>query len=342
MQSIVQNLKENLQSVLTDNFNIREINELVRIAANFASVRLAQLIKNNNVNFDIQPHSINAIALDCIAELFRKDEDEGFIELKEYFNNDYEINKLTHEEITVLFRRLVFSKLKDGIFRIYREHDPILSKVIRNIKLAVKNNDKIRTFERFGETQFYIGDKEKHRMNLPDINEHELAADLIVHISGSETIGKQIELLLELLNSSDNYRNYISVVRAALVLKEIALKLYRTSSGNIFPSYENNKIDLINTFEKSIKEIDELLTTKYVAKSKMDKTVAEVYLKALKDMLYNSYIINNGVEHGYHYYIMKYDPLITYEDYRKNHRSKFEFIAKNSKKILLDNLRDEL
>ena len=45
---------------------------------------------------------------------------------------------LDEEEATQQLRILVFSKVNQGLFRLYRENDPILARLIRNIKLAVK------------------------------------------------------------------------------------------------------------------------------------------------------------------------------------------------------------
>lgn len=64
-------------------------------------------------------------ALDCIAEMFERDEDGNFLELHLFFSTERDIEKCPGEVTLSDFRSLVYSKLNDGIFRLYREYDPV-------------------------------------------------------------------------------------------------------------------------------------------------------------------------------------------------------------------------
>ncbi|MDI6803591.1 MAG: hypothetical protein QME58_07065 [Bacteroidota bacterium] len=56
------------------------------------------------------------------------------------------------EEILSHLRRLVFSKVNHGIYRQYSEIDPSLSKILRNIKIAINTLKNFTEVERFGES----------------------------------------------------------------------------------------------------------------------------------------------------------------------------------------------
>jgi len=183
-----------LRSALSGNINNFEINHLVKIAHQFAISRLSQLISSRKISFAIQPHTISSIALDCIAEIFERDENNNFIELINYFDGERSVATIPDEQIMIHFRILVFSKLKDGIFRIYREYDPVTSKILRNIKLIAKSSEQIIVHERFGDTFLSLGKIELDE-HLPEYPYEELESILINRVHKKENIKI---LLLEL------------------------------------------------------------------------------------------------------------------------------------------------
>ncbi|HTP13329.1 MAG TPA: hypothetical protein VMM37_06845, partial [Bacteroidota bacterium] len=77
------------------------------------------------------------LALDCIAPLFARNDRGRFIELAGYFGTR-SLLAASREELFGATRRLVFSKVSEELYRLYREHDPSLSHIIRNIKIALR------------------------------------------------------------------------------------------------------------------------------------------------------------------------------------------------------------
>ena len=80
------------------------------------------------------------LALDCIADTFQRDENGHFTTLITYFES-LNWRQLSDADLTIALRRLIFSKVNEGLFRSYRAEDPNLARIIRNIKEAVKRND---------------------------------------------------------------------------------------------------------------------------------------------------------------------------------------------------------
>ncbi|MEX0721402.1 MAG: hypothetical protein WD059_12090 [Balneolaceae bacterium] len=74
---------------------------------------------------------IDDLALDCIADLFGR-EGDCLTEIESYFPKE-QLSELKESEVAIKLRRLVFSKVNEGLFRNYRSFDPSLSKIIRNI-----------------------------------------------------------------------------------------------------------------------------------------------------------------------------------------------------------------
>ncbi|MCF8305439.1 MAG: hypothetical protein K9I71_08355 [Ignavibacteriales bacterium] len=338
----LNNIKILLQLILAGKYSIMELNQLVRNATQIASVRLSQLIAKNKIHFDIQPHSINSVALDCIAELFRSDETSTFPELLHYFSDENDLDKLSEIETYIAFRRLVFSKLNDGVFRLYREHDPILSKIIRNLKLTLKNNTIIFQFEKFGEKYLSIVKEEKRKLHKGQIDRDALIIELFKKCSGRESIGDQLIKLMNIINGFEEYSNTISFIEAAIIIKEVSFKFYKESNNYSDTNLLLDKIDLNMIFDISRKEINSVLITNYLNKKKLTQSEVDSYQKAIESMLYNNFILNNGTDYTYYEYLKDQLKELSYEDYRQYHRLKFEYLAKKGKKILLENLRNDI
>lgn len=315
-----------------------EINQLVKSAHQFAAIRLTQLLKNQKITFDIYPHTINSVALDCIAEIFEMDDENRFPELMIYFSNERDPNKVTEEQTLINFRTLVFSKLNDGIFRIYHENDPITSKIIRNIKLALKNSGSVKTFERLGET--FISSSAPINFHLPPFPHQELESELIHLLHKRVNIKTTLSELCRLLEGNNLCRNFISLLDAALIIKSIYLKIDSVSPVSFTMDNDLLEMDVKKIVENSMVEINLLMKEKYLFKKKLTEIEFTSYMNAISQLLTNTYIFNDGVNSSYFDYLKENLPDLTYDEYRKKHRIQFEYIAKLSKKRVTENLKD--
>mgnify|MGYP005842649685 CR=1 FL=1 len=326
-----------IKSAINGKLTPFEINQLVKFAHQFAAIRLTQLLKNQKITFDIYPHTINSVALDCIAEIFEMDEEDRFPELMIYFSNERDPYKVTEEQTLINFRTLVFSKLNDGIFRIYHENDPVTSKIIRNIKMSIKKSASIRTIERLGET--FLSASEVINFHLPPFPHQELESELLHLLHKRVTIKTALSEMCRLLDNNSQYRNFISLLDAALILKSIYLKIDSVSPVSFTMDTDLLEMDIKSIVKNSIREINLLMEEKYLIKKKLADFEFNCYMKAISQLLTNTYIFNNGVELSYFDYLKENLPDLTYDEYRRKHRIQFEYIAKLSKKRVTENLK---
>jgi len=90
------------------------------------------------------------MAIDCVAGLFMRNENNEFVQLKRYFEPHLAKEpKPDNVELLILLRRLVIKKTKQELSRIFKERDPEGAKIIRNIRVAVKNADDLGTFRQW-------------------------------------------------------------------------------------------------------------------------------------------------------------------------------------------------
>jgi len=329
-----------LRSVLEKKKSIYEINELIYFAHQLASTRLKQLIKRGKLHF--RTSSLDLLAFDGIAELFERNNDGEFILLQNYFVDENALDQLTEEDAVHHFRSLVFTKLNDSISRFYRENDPVLSRIIRNIKSAVKKSSSINKIERFGEAFLFTCRISERNDHLPEIPITEFENLLLNDLKSNWKTSAFLNSAFEILNNQKLYRKFYSLIDLALIFKRFI------SQGDIpidnlsSPDYELLQNDLKMIIEKVLKQSYLDLHNRYVSKEKLTESKFNKYFSAISMIIYDTVILSDGDVKNYFDYLSEQIPEITYEQYRTEDRIQFEYLTKLTKDAVKERLKELL
>ncbi len=147
--SIAKGLRVIIAAILAGSHSRKELNCLIGVSHSLAASFLASKATTESL-ISVYDLTTSDLAYDCIADLFQEDGDGKYRQLQAYFAG-LSIATARDEEILIHLRRLVFSKVNQSIFRLYSEADPSLSKILRNIKLAIHSLKNFEEIERFGE-----------------------------------------------------------------------------------------------------------------------------------------------------------------------------------------------
>jgi len=97
------------------------------------------------------------MAIDCVAGLFMRNENNEFVQLRRYFGPYLDTNSVLNDvELLIMLRRLVIKKTKQELSRIFKERDPEGAKIIRNIRVAVKNAKDLGIFREMGREYIFV------------------------------------------------------------------------------------------------------------------------------------------------------------------------------------------
>ena len=97
------------------------------------------------------------MAIDCVAGLFMRNENNEFVQLRRYFGPYLDSTaELNDVELLIMLRRLVIKKTKQELSRIFKERDPEGAKIIRNIRVAVKNAKDLGIFREMGREYIFV------------------------------------------------------------------------------------------------------------------------------------------------------------------------------------------
>jgi len=97
------------------------------------------------------------MAIDCVAGLFMRNENNEFVQLRRYFGPCLDAHPEPNDvELLIMLRRLVIKKTKQELSRIFKERDPEGAKIIRNIRVAVKNAKDLGIFREMGREYIFV------------------------------------------------------------------------------------------------------------------------------------------------------------------------------------------
>ena len=149
-QNPLHTLKETVVALLSAHYSYQQTNEVIAVCHAIACAFLKNTIIDGSTKQVYLGIQRNDVAYDCIADLFQKDEKGNYLKLQAFFGS-LDVQSLSNQEIFFHLRRIVSSRVNQGLFRIYQEADPSLGKIIRNIKASIQVVNNFNETERFGE-----------------------------------------------------------------------------------------------------------------------------------------------------------------------------------------------
>lgn len=294
---------------------------------------------------------LDDLAIDCIAELFSRDNDNQFVQLKRYFEPKFEEDPdISDADVLILVRRLVVRKTKQELSRIFRERDPEGAKIVRNIKVAIRSSEKLHVFKDMGkEFVFYTNGHKIDQENVdiddaelaqylrrtnPPIPEDVLQSRFIDVYQPNDSVSSAIGKLLETVYKQQDYQNYLSMDIVVKFLRKVKFEAYKEkvkSDEHVPTPADHLESKEIEDYIGVVMELMwEKIDKQYLRTGKLPSYKAEVYNKALRDVLYD--LIEKKDNSSYFRNLKYYLPNLTQQEYRKQERSVFEYLAKVAKR----------
>jgi hypothetical protein len=284
--------------------------------------------------------SLEDLAADCIADLFQRDERGVFVKLVAYFGAPAEESK-SDDELLGATRRLVFSQVNQALYRIYRETDPSLGKLLRNLKNAIKSSPLVTLVQRQGETWICLNQENGAAVSLPEIPPEFLEARLSASLRGEADLKQILALLVEILNGQHEYRKSYPLTGLALIIRSAFTHLntaleHESNGHDNFAAAEIEKM-----IAASVQTVKANMRPTYVEKQKIQADAYNLYFLAIYDMLAAEYVQNDGVNCSYYDYLRRHTHALTHEDYQRQCRCHFEYLAKLTRLELLRQFKKE-
>lgn len=342
MEHFADDILPLLRSAVKGGITESDLNRLVKTAYRYAIVRLQQLINSRRLHLSTFGLSLEAVAFDCIAELFRRNETGRFIELEAYFSDERSLESLGTESAKHYFRRLVFAKLQDGLYRLYREHDPVLGRIIRNIKVEIRRNRAIVVHERLGEVYLSTCAEDSRYDHLPEFPLDELQAAVSRGLPQRKNTRDYLSRIFLALNGQEKYRRFYSLTGLAIIIKRMMLEEHIPLDEFLSIDESLLQHDVKSIVVETSAEMYHDLYDSYVIAGKIDKELFDQYWKAIEHMLHDLFVSSDGEDLSHPEYLMKYLRGLNKEEYRRTHRTYFEYMARTAVQRVRERLKELL
>ncbi len=331
--------KQQIASLLSGQPRREAVEHVINESHQLALAYLRKKARCGRLSAEFFDLSIDDLALDCIADLFERNEEGQFEQLQTYYQS-MSWHELDDAELHFALRRLIFSQVNDGLFRRYRQADPNLSKIIRNVKIAARSNPACALVSRNGET-WLVAHGEGTLTSQPLAPPELLEIYLTASIEGLVEMPTVVAGFIECAQTWDRYANGYPVVRLARAIRSALIRLNAVDydGGEDRSAFLDGEVE--RAIARAARRVKDEMHASYVGSGKVDSRLFEQYLQAIQDVMASEYADNDTDAQSYFEALQVYRPGLSKTTYRREHRNRFEYMAKKCRAELLDYLKDE-
>jgi len=324
-----------LGAVLSGEYTPFDVRELVRLCSILARPAILKKISLGKLSLSRVGLSTEDIVYDCLADLFRRDENGCFIELTKFLSDtSIPLNRLSDERKLVLLRRAVFIVVHKNLIRLYSDADPLLGKVLRNIKVALERKrifDQVTWFEDILLVPSGVELLEELPPFPVDAIRRSFSAIALVH----DSIPLMLEKLHTILLEQSQYQRALPLMTAALLCKELYLLGWETNEEVTEQTdHEAEREQLNRIIECLCEEIKKRFYPTYVATGKKTEKEYSAYIGALRAILQSFSGDGEPDDMTYFDYLSKEFPSLTKECYQTHHSTILDYLVKVAKNRL--------
>lgn len=319
--------REALASVLSDCPSPASVNHLVYVSTRMALAYLYQKARLGSLRPEHFGLTFEDMALDSTAELFQRDDSGRFIELRAYFNSAGRAAS-TDAEMEIALRRIVFSKVSEGLFRRFRENDPNLGKVIRNTKDAVIALPGVRLERQGRQLWIVIGDDDELTMETPVAPPEVIDAYVTSALGSAGQMQEAVIALVSFLEMHPYYRNGFPVSEFAKIVRSAYIRLGAALNDDDHPERHFTADEVARAIDAATEAVYTKTFSTYVTKKKVDAPTFQVYLRTVRDVLESLYVHDTSSSYSHFDVMATYKPALSEDEYRRTHRNRVEYMVK--------------
>ncbi len=282
--------------------------------------------------------SLEDLAFDTIAPLFERNEDGAFIVLRNYYET-LEWSRLSATTLESVTRRLIFGRVNEALFEAYREHDPALGRIIRNLKIWIGRSEQLHLARINGRLWVLHRGTCDHR-HLPVASEEYVESHLISVVACEGTSDKIVAEIEALLSYGGAYRGAYPLTALSRILKSCYERLHQPKT--VEPPRVAARLTRLETHElihESVAEVKRRMYETYVTTGKLDEREYTIYFHAIHERLTAEYVNFDSREHTNYKVLHEMMPTLSHEDYRSRHRPVFEYLSKLTRNKVHETLK---
>lgn len=335
-------IREALRRILAPHPAHADIEPFVSIALHMAALYLHRRASSGSLHPAFFGLTVEDLTIDCVGPLFERDVRGRFPQLVTYYER-LSWESLSDEELTAHTRRLVFSKVHQQLARLYKETDPSLEKILRNLRNAIRAHPQLNEDRRGGELWVQAAGETARQRHLPEMPWEYLEGHLIATLSGSIPLRQVVIHVAEILQDQRVYRKSFPLTTLALLVRTAFSRIGDTVAPE--PPEQSARLqqgEIERAIAESVRAVSATKRATYVGKGKVRGDTYRAYGAAMAAILRGEFIENDGHPDAYVRYLAQELPGLTPKRYQRDHRCHLEYLVKLARNELLARMRDEL
>lgn len=329
-----------LRSILSRAYTPLDVHEFVHLCYSLALPVVRKKLGAGKLSLYHLGLKESDIVYDCLADLFRRDEQGRFVKLHSFFESEQLNIDTSHEdELFIALRRLIFLKVNNNIIRLYSEADPTLGKVLRNMRLTNQKERLFDELQRFGET-YLVPRGMESLTHYPPYPQEQLEQQFIRAVLVHDSLMVMLRKLHQIVAGQQQYQRAIPLVAAALMFKKVyALGWEGREEEQSLAEATLQQEDIRGTAERVCELLSKKMYSTYVIKKKYPESLVAKYFGAVREIIVREYSGQREVDGSYFDVLKTFIPRMTKREYATKHRTILEYLAKMAKKEMVAELK---
>ena len=273
--------------------------------------------------------TLDDLALDCVADLFKRDDDERLERFEQYFSC-LGWEALDEPALEMALRRLVFSGINEGLFRRYQEWDPTLGRIIRNLKRHLGNAPAMEL--RRDRFSLVVQLKGAGNEALPSMPPETLEAQLHFAFEGKASVPALVDVLPTVLGCNGLYAPKVGLTELALAFRSVIERLHEGKDESNAADRAFVRVDLAEAVRahltESIEEVKTDMQDVYITQRGVTPGLYSAYFSTIRDVLTWQYVERSTEKSSLRVALCQYVGHMTSPSYREQHQAVLEYLVK--------------
>lgn len=314
------------------------IRRIVTRAQRYGIAYLRRRARAGRLDASVFGLTLDDLALDCVADLFRRDDDGRFDRIEGYFQG-IGWREMDAAGVEMALRRLVLSIVNEGLFRRYQEWDPTLGRIIRNFKRHLGQSADLELHREHFSLVVRVKGRPDGR-ELPTMPPEVLEAQLHHVMPEAGSLPELLEVLPDVLSLNGFYAAEVGLTDLALAYRSVLERLH-DDEGEEAPAADRPVVradlaDAVRThLGECLEEVDADMRERYVDQRGIAPSLYAAYLATVHDALASQYVDATAEKASLRVFLCRYIGEVASPVYRKQHQAVVEYLVKLTQERLM-------
>ncbi len=314
------------QKICESEINQQEINFLVETSYKIALHYLRGYYKKLHKILQHDDLSLNDFAIDAIAPLFQRDENNSFSVIKKSFEN-WKPEIKTEADAEYFLNKITAKNVLQRVSSLLKNSDPFFAKILDSINYLIRKED----FKKID----YLGHVYIVESNAEVITNNIIDAETFDNLPSSLFADQK-----KLLTNIFHYLKTETKFYPAIPLNQLILKIKHLNiSSHLFPdSIEGHcgKLEMAEKVNAGLLTAKQKLVSTYLNNNKINKDEAGKFENVLVDISVD--LMDGGMNPGLYGYLEKHFTGLTRELYEENYHNIIEYLLRVMKSTIVEEL----